>query len=97
MKRTYWIYSWNLNYHGGVKALHRLQHSLIAAGQNSIIINPLEEQKPLRYIEDDDIVIYPEIISGNPLQGKRVVRWLLNRPGVCSTMPVYEKGDYLTA
>lgn len=28
------------------------------------------------------IAIYPEIVKGNPLGKKRVVRWLLNKPGV---------------
>lgn len=41
------------------------------------------------------IVIYPEVVKGNPLKAKRVVRWLLNIPGVCGGDGKYDKTDKL--
>ncbi|MCA9749973.1 MAG: hypothetical protein KC414_12765 [Romboutsia sp.] len=39
------------------------------------------------------IVVYPEIISGNPLFSKKVVRWFLNKPGVLSGEINYGKNE----
>ncbi|MBU1979129.1 MAG: glycosyltransferase [Gammaproteobacteria bacterium] len=43
------------------------------------------------------IVVYPEVISGNPLDGRIVVRWLLNQPGHISGDKYFSDDDLIFA
>lgn len=43
--------------------------------------------------QDNTIVIYAEIMAGNPLGAKNVVRWLLHDPGFHSGHIYYEPGE----
>lgn len=75
----------------GIRALYRLCHHLNVAGYSASVtpfpggridtlpdwITPLHEGSV-----GDSIVVYPEIVSGNPLNARKVVRWVLNNPGL---------------
>lgn len=77
----------------GIKVLYELQKWLIRYGKDAIILNftvPFQ-------IEEDDIVVYPEIVSGNPLKAKRVVRYILNHPGRLGGDKEYDKSEILVA
>ena len=72
----------------GVRALYRLCYHLNAAGYSAAMIPIGRRIKTLpdwpvavcRGPVEDSIVVYPEIVCGNPLKAKKVVRWTLNAP-----------------
>lgn len=83
MRFVIWTPGWQLN-SAGVHVLHRLCRQLIVAGYNACVTSPgnPEWNEPLfdGQLQDDDFVIYPEIIRGNPMQARRVIRYMLWYP-----------------
>lgn len=56
---------------------------------------PLCEYSSKEISEKKDIIlIYPEVIQGNPLGGKNVVRWLLHHPGFHTGIVCFGTGEY---
>lgn len=81
-----------LEWSGGSTALHKLVHDLSVLGYDSYAVgvhkNPLWKGGLISEVEISDflnrhsnaIMIYPEVVTGNPYGAKNVVRWLLNDP-----------------
>ena len=103
MNREYII--WTPPYCGsaGVRALYKLADSLRMHGQSVKLWSWGEtRQAGFDYadsitpaMQEEDIVVYPEIVSGNPLQIRNVVRWILFYPGVLGGEKTYHPSEKL--
>jgi len=79
----------------GIRVLFDLQKWLILAGYDAIVAASTREYPIDEFSED--IVIYPEVVTGNPLKAKRVVRYILNIPGKLAGTRHYAKNELLIA
>ena len=94
---------------GGIIALHKLCHDLNQMGERAYLYHlnidkknyfetnqnyqtPIADENTIR---GNSIILYPEIVKGNPLNGKNIVRWLLNRPGEIGGDGYFEKNDLI--
>jgi hypothetical protein len=106
VRALFYVYTPDYTYmNSGVRCLHLLCHHLNRLGYRSYVntqvtnpnLNtPFADAAMLDQFRQNglaDIVIYPEIIAGNPLNAERVVRYLLNRPGYFTGVGVEAYGD----
>lgn len=60
---------------------------------NKLWNTPIASSKDLK--NDNSVVIYAEIVDGNPLKAKNVVRWLLHKPGFHTGSVNYDKNELI--
>ena len=84
----------------GAKALHMLCHHLNGKGQKAFIVpmgvpvvSPFLDTPLAKAGDANAIVVYPEIIEGNPLGAKDPVRWLLYYAGRYRGNKTFPKTD----
>lgn len=91
----------------GVRAMHLLCHYLNKLGEEAYIFTPgtehslrtpyLTQEIFQRHQETNrsPIVIYPEVVHGNPFRASAVVRYILNHPGLLGGPKEFDESDML--
>ena len=92
---------------GGVMVLHKMADVLSNMGQEVYLLCYItypestakciseSESEILLSNDEDIIVIYPEVIKGNPLKAKNVVRWCLYKPGINGGEKIYSDEEHI--
>ena len=70
--------------------INKTSHHINKTSHHNIFCNDFYNNDQL---DDNTIVIYPEIIGGNPLNAKYVIRWILGELGMCSQQNIFESWD----
>ncbi|MDR3392989.1 MAG: hypothetical protein P4L77_14765 [Sulfuriferula sp.] len=91
----------------GIRALHYLCHALNESGLEAYVTcegtaphlrTPvLNETIMMQHTASgrEAIMVYPEIVTGNPMGSGTVARWLLNRPGHIAGDTAFPDGDLI--
>lgn len=107
-KYVIWSPPFSIN-SGGILCLHYLCHLLnklyfdayIYYRNNTSYVNhyglDINIWPNNHILDDKTIVIYPEIVDNNPLNGKNIVRWLLHKPGFWTGRVNYGSDDLIVA
>lgn len=102
MKKDYVIWTPSYDKSNGIKVLHLLYKKLEEQGFNVWLYSPKPHLPEYKYIKkipkelkNNGIIIYPEIVWGNPLGFQNVVRYVLNYPGVLGGAKQYHHSEII--
>jgi hypothetical protein len=101
------IFSYEYNWRvGGIVALHKLAELISGMSYETFLLNGEKSkaggatcvglEEALEIARDPQtVVIYPEVVFGNPLNANRVARWVLYFPGVNGGEIKYESSEFV--